>query len=64
MFSDRKQAVRALLAGAVAAGFGFPAGAAQAQSVVVRSTGPSVATYPQGKKLAANSRVTLKAGES
>ena len=63
MFSARKRAVRIVLSGAIAAGFGFSAGAAQAQSVVVRSTGPSATTYPQGKKLAANAKVTLKAGD-
>ena len=51
MFSARKRAARILLAGVFAAGFGLAAGAAQAQSVIVRSTGPSAATYPQGKKL-------------
>ncbi len=38
-------------------------GAALAQAVVVRSTGPSSTAYPQGKKLAANAKVTLKAGD-
>lgn len=37
--------------------------AALAQAVVVRTTGPSAAIYPQGKKLAANAKVTLKAGD-
>ena len=63
MFSARKRAVRVLLAGVFAAGFGLAAGVAQAQSVVVRSTGPSAATYPQGKKLTANAKVTLKSGD-
>lgn len=63
MFSARKRAVRIGLAGAIAAGFAFMAAAVQAQSVVVRSTGPSAATYPQGKKLAANAKVTLKSGD-
>ena len=63
MFSARKRAVRVLLAGVFAAGFGVAAGAAQAQSVIVRSTGPSAATYPQGKKLTANTKVTLKSGD-
>ena len=63
MFSDKKPAVRIGLASAIAAGFAFMAVTAQAQSVVVRSTGPSAATYPQGKKLAAKAKVTLKAGD-
>ena len=48
------------LAGIVALGL---AGSAMAQAVVVRSSGPSAATYPQGKKLPANAKVTLKAGD-
>lgn len=35
-------------------------GAAYAQSMVVRSVGPSATAFPAGKKLAANSKVTLK----
>jgi hypothetical protein len=38
-------------------------GAALAQSMVVRSTGPSAAKYPVGKKFAANEQVTLVAGD-
>jgi len=34
-----------------------------AQAVVVRSTGPSAAAYPMGRKLPANTSVTLKAGD-
>ena len=34
-----------------------------AQAIVVRSTGPSAATYPKGKKLAAGTSVTLKTGD-
>jgi hypothetical protein len=37
--------------------------AALAQSMVVRSTGPSAAKYPVGKKLAANEKITLIAGD-
>lgn len=37
--------------------------AAQAQAVVVRSTGPSAAAYPMGRKLPAGAAVTLKAGD-
>lgn len=39
------------------------ASVAAAQSIVVRSTGPSAAQYPQGKKLPDNSSVTLKPGD-
>lgn len=59
----RGGAAKAFLAGAAAMAGLMLAGAACAQSVVVRSTGPSAATYPQGKKLAANSTVTLRAGD-
>lgn len=38
-------------------------GAAIAQSVVIRSTGPSTAAYPQGKKLPAGASITLRAGD-
>lgn len=52
-----------LAAGAVAiAALSLPA-AALAQAVVVRSTGPSAATYPMGRKLPANATVVLKAGD-
>lgn len=37
--------------------------AAQAQSVVLRATGPSSASYPAGKKLPDNAMITLKAGD-
>jgi len=40
------------------------AGSAIAQSMVVRSTGPSASEYPRGKKLAANARVTLRASDA
>lgn len=63
MFSARKSPSRIAIAGLVAAGIGLAAGAAQAQSVIVRSSGPSASAYPQGKKLAANAKVTLKAGD-
>jgi hypothetical protein len=39
------------------------AGSALAQAVVVSSTGPSRASYPAGKRLAAGARVTLQAGD-
>lgn len=41
----------------------FSSGAAFAQALIVRSTGPSAAKYPVGKKLGANERVTLVAGD-
>lgn len=63
MFSVRKRPGRLLMAGGIAAAMGMAAGTAQAQSIVVRSTGPSAATYPQGKKLPANARVSLKPGD-
>jgi len=37
--------------------------AAHAQAVVIRSTGPSAAAYPMGRKLPAGAAVTLKAGD-
>lgn len=37
--------------------------AAQAETIVVRASGPSAKTYTPGKKLADNSSVTLKAGD-
>lgn len=46
----------------IGASMGWSA-AAQAQAVVIRSTGPSAATYPMGRKLPAGSSVTLKAGD-
>lgn len=39
------------------------AGTAAAQSLVVRSTGPSASQYPTGARLKANVRVTLVAGD-
>ena len=39
------------------------AGAAAAQSMVVRSTGPSATKYPTGTKFKAGDRVTLVAGD-
>lgn len=37
--------------------------AAHAQAVVIRSTGPSAAAYPMGRKLPAGAAVSLKAGD-
>jgi len=39
------------------------AGTAAAQSMVVRSTGPSASKYPTGAKLKSNDKVTLVAGD-
>ncbi|MEZ5707871.1 MAG: hypothetical protein R3E02_00610 [Blastomonas sp.] len=38
-------------------------GSAMAQSMVVRSTGPSASQYPAGKKLPANAKISLKSGD-
>jgi hypothetical protein len=59
---DRKL-IRIGVAGMAALGGVAIAGSALAQSVVVRSTGPSAAAYPQGKKLPANATVVLKGGD-
>src|SRR3546814_4575855 len=39
------------------------AGSAAAQSMVVRSTGPSASKYPTGAKLKASDKLTLAAGD-
>ncbi|MCA1661193.1 MAG: hypothetical protein LC648_03100 [Novosphingobium sp.] len=62
MYSASTSTARMLLAAAAGCGL-LAASAAQAQSIVVRSSGPSATAYPQGKKLPANARVTLKAGD-
>jgi hypothetical protein len=54
---------KAVLAGVAAIAGLMLAGSALAQSIVVKSTGPSAGTYPQGKKLPANTNVTLRAGD-
>ncbi len=46
----------------MAASFGWSM-AAHAQAVVIRSTGPSAAAYPAGRKLPAGAPVSLKAGD-
>jgi hypothetical protein len=61
-WGDRKL-MRAGIAGLAALAGMTIAGTALAQSVVVRSTGPSAATYPQGRKLPANATVVLKGGD-
>ena len=56
-------AALALMLGAAAAAPVALAPPALAQAIVVRSTGPSAATYPKGKQLAAGAKVLLKAGD-
>jgi hypothetical protein len=46
----------------IGVGFGWSV-AAHAQAVVIRSTGPSAAAYPMGRKLPAGAAVMLKAGD-
>ena len=58
MFSTRKLTA---LAGAVIAL--AAADAALAGTMVIRSTGPSAASYPVGKTLAADAKLTLKPGD-
>lgn len=48
---------------AVASALSAITSGAFAQAVVVRSTGPSAASYPKGKRLPANAQVVLKAGD-
>lgn len=52
-----------MIAAALAATVACVSTAALAQSLVVRSTGPSAAKYPVGKKLAAGEKITLVAGD-
>ncbi|MDM7956157.1 hypothetical protein [Blastomonas sp.] len=65
MFSVERKSVlrRALALGAVLTLGITASGAAIAQSMVVRSAGPSAAQYPAGKKLPANTKVVLKASD-
>lgn len=42
----------------------FGASAAFAETIVVKSAGPSARTYPPGKSIADNSKVALKAGDT
>lgn len=55
-----KLAVQCALAGCVAAGLGAQAAA---ETMVVRATGPSAATYRPGSKLADGGSLVLKAGD-
>jgi len=65
MFSVERKSVlrRALAIGAVFTLGLTASSAAMAQSMVVRSVGPSAAQYPAGKKLPANTKVVLKASD-
>lgn len=65
MFSVERKSVlrRAFALGAVLTLGVTASGAAMAQSMVVRSAGPSAAQYPAGKKLPANTKVVLKASD-
>lgn len=65
MFSvDKTSGLRRALALGAVIGLGMVASTvAMAQSMVVRSTGPSAALYPAGKKLSANTKVVLKASD-
>lgn len=63
MFLVERKAARALIAGLASVASLAVAQAAAAQSVVVRSTGPSAGMYAQGKKLPAGASVVLKAGD-
>lgn len=65
MFSvERKSVLRRALAFGAVFSLGMAAsGAAMAQSMVVRSVGPSAAQYPAGKKLPANTKLVLKASD-
>lgn len=63
MSSANSKALRAMAAGVAAFASLAIGGAAMAQAVVIRSTGPSAAQYPQGKKLPASASVTLRAGD-
>lgn len=63
MFSANSKTLRVMAAGAAAFASLALGGAAMAQAVVIRSTGPSAGQYPQGRKLPATASVTLRAGD-
>lgn len=52
-----------LIAAALAVTAACVSTSALAQSMIVRSTGPSAAKYPVGKKLAVNEKITLVTGD-
>ena len=57
---------KTVLAGAAAtiAALGFIGSTPAQAGVVVKSSGPSAATYPVGRKLSDSSTITLRAGDS
>ena len=59
MFSTKKLAALAVAVVSLAG-----AGTALAGTMVVRSTGPSAASYPVGKALPADGKITLRAGDA
>lgn len=61
MFSTETIAFKAAIAAVALLGLG---GTALAQSTVVRAGGPSARSYPAGKSLPANAKITLLAGDS
>lgn len=64
MFWDRNnKAAKALVTSLAIIGTLAVATPAMAQSLVVRSTGPSASQYPAGKKIAASGTITLKRGD-
>jgi len=64
MFWVRNNRVKmALFSGVALVGALAIASPAMAQSRVVRSTGPSAAQYPTGKKIAANGTIRLQRGD-
>lgn len=64
MFWDRnKRVARAIICSVAVIAATAMASPALAQSLVVRSTGPSAAQYPAGKKIAASGEITLKRGD-
>lgn len=63
MFLVDGKRLRAVVASVSAIAGLAVAGQAMAQSIVVRSTGPSAASYPQGRKIPAGASVVLKAGD-
>jgi hypothetical protein len=64
MFWDQnRKMAKALCASVAMIGAITVASPALAQSLVVRSTGPSASQYPAGKKIAASGTITLKRGD-
>lgn len=62
MFSDKRMSlVRRAIAATLLAGAAV--GVAQAQTMIVQSTGPSASSYPAGKKLPDGTKIELKAND-